>query len=295
MAGRAWLGVAVALALLVPTAPATAQTPRQGNDWLGAVNAFRREVGLAKVYAESGMSAGAAAHSRYMVKSGDFQHNEEPDSPWFTEIGNTSGTQSNVAGGTGIPPTAAQTIALWIAAPFHRIGLLRPQWLYTGYSLKSVPVDGRRWGATLNVLGGLYGSSVANWPVVWPNSSRQVDPPYFAFPRVESPDPVLGCRRPKGGDGYGTIITASFGPGTPVNVHRARLRTADGTRLPICVETGTSYARVDSTGVGENLLNEMNTVMVIPRSPLSAATSYRGRIRLEDGRTARIRFSTRIP
>ena len=293
---RARLASAVAAAAVVlvvgATQPATAQVPAVAEEWLSSVNDFRSSLRLKPVTESATMSAAARKHSIYMVQTGFVEHGEKNDSRWSTPEGRESGEQSNVAGGTGPTPTQAQTVQLWVEGPFHRIGLMRPGWRTTGYALESGNRDGEdRWGATLNVIGGITGQNAAQWPVVWPNARQEVDAAYLTFERIEWPDPVVGCPR-SNGTTFGTIITASFGPGRDVKVKSARLRVRGGDAVPICVDSPLTYKRDDYTDVGWRLLQENNTVMVLPRLALSTGTTYQGRITLTDGRVARILFTT---
>jgi len=274
-------------------APAVhAQVPASDDAWLVAVNDFRSSLRLEPVREDPAMSKAARLHSIYMVETGFIEHGEKADSPWRTPAGHQAGEQSNVAGGTGTPPTQEQAVDLWIEGPFHRIGLMRPAWRTTGFALETGMRDGeRRWGATLNVIGDLTGSSSANWPIVWPNARRTAATSFLQFERVEWPDPAVGC--PKANDtDYGTIITASFGPGAAPKVKSVRLRAVGGDPVPICKHTAATYKKDDYTDVGWRLLGENNTVMVLPRVVLSPGTTYQGRITLKDGRRAPIRFTT---
>ena len=275
----------------VPVAHAQVPAPTDGS-WLSTVNDFRSDLGLRRVSEDPAQSAAARKHSIYMVETGFVEHGEKADSRWSTPAGREAGEQSNVAGGTGPAPTEAQTVRMWIEAPFHRVGLMRPGWRTSGYALESGVREGKqRWGATLNVLAGLTGAGSAKWPVVWPNARRVVEADYLAFERIEWPDPAVGCPRSRDFD-YGTIVTASFGPGKDVKVRSAHLRVRGGDPVPLCVESPLSYKRDDYTDVGWRILQESNTVMVLPRRPLSAGKTYQGRITLTDGRVARILFST---
>ena len=271
---------------------AQAQVPLATQGWLAHVNEFRSVVRLSPVTEDPAMTKAARKHSTYMVETGFVEHGEKADSPWRTPVGHEAGEQSNVAGGTGDPPSPEQAIDLWIEGPFHRLGLMRPSWRTTGFALESGMRDGEmRWGATLNVIGGLTGSSSANWPVVWPNARQTVATSFLQFERIEWPDPAVGCVNSRSTD-YGTIITASFGPGAPAKVKSVRLRALGGESVPLCKETAATYKADDYTDVGWRLLEENNTVMVLPRVVLSPGTTYVGRISLKDGRTAAIRFTT---
>ena len=281
----------IVAAVLAGTSP-MAQAATEPVGWLATVNAFRAGLQLQRVSEDPNLSAAARKHSIYMVETGFVEHGEKADSRWSTSAGREAGEQSNVAGGSGSVPTEQHTIRMWIEAPFHRLGLMRPGWRTTGFSLESGQRGGElRWGATLNVLAGLTGSGSTNWPVVWPNARTSVAAEYLAFERIEWPDPAVGCPRSHDTD-FGTVVTASFGPGRDVKVKSAQLRVRGGDSLPLCVESPMSYKRDDYTDVGWRLLQESNTVMVLPRVPLAAATTYQGRITLTDGRVARILFTT---
>lgn len=271
---------------------AQAQVPLATQGWLVHVNEFRSVIRLSPVTEDPDMTKAARKHSTYMVETGFVEHGEKADSPWRTPAGHQAGEQSNVAGGTGDPPTSEQAIDLWIEGPFHRLGLMRPGWRTTGFALESGMRDGEmRWGATLNVIGGLTGSSSAHWPVVWPNARQTVATSFLQFERIEWPDPAVGCANSRSTD-YGTIITASFGPGAPAKVKSVRLRALGGESVPLCKETAATYKADDYTDVGWRLLEENNTVMVLPRVVLIPGTTYVGRITLKDGRAAPIRFTT---
>ena len=286
------VAVAITASTLVFAPVAHAQVPATDEAWLDRVNEFRASLPLDPVREDPATSKAARKHSIYMVETGFVEHGEKADSPWHTPEGHQAGEQSNVAGGTGEPPTQERAVDLWIEGPFHRLGLMRPGWRTTGFSLESGLRDGEnRWGATLNVIGGLTASSSANWPIVWPNARQSVATHFLQFERIEWPDPAVGCPDSKSTD-YGTIITASFGPGVAPKVKSARLRVFGGDPVPLCNETAATYRKDDHTDVGWRLLDENNTVMVLPRIVLSPGTTYVGRITLKDGRVAPIRFTT---
>ncbi|MFM8773621.1 MAG: CAP domain-containing protein [Actinomycetota bacterium] len=280
--------VVVSLTVLSAAPQALADEP----GWLSHINEFRDDVQLEPVKEDPRLSRTARLHSIYMVETGFVEHGEKPGTKWTTEAGRQAGEQSNVAGGTGTTPTPQEAVNLWIEGPFHRLGLMRPAWRTTGFSLESGTRDGEdRWGATLNVIGGLTGSSAAQWPLVWPTARREVATSFLQVERVEWPDPAVGCPDSKGTD-YGTIITASFGPGDRARIKSVRLRVSGGAPVPVCTHTSGTYKRDDYTDVGWRILAENNTVMVLPRVVLSPGTTYQGRITLTDGRMAPIRFTT---
>lgn len=286
------VAMAFGAGVLTAAPMAQAQVPLAPQAWLAHVNDFRSAVRLSPVTEDPAMTKAARKHSTYMVETGFVEHGEKADSPWRTPEGHQAGEQSNVAGGTGAPPTPEEAIDLWVEGPFHRLGLMRPSWRTTGFALESGMRDGEmRWGATLNVIGGLTGSASSRWPVVWPNARQTVAASFLEFERIEWPDPAVGCANSRSTP-YGTIVTASFGPGPAAKVKSVRLRVLGGNPVPICKETAATYKADDYTDVGWRLLEENNTVMVLPRVVFSPGTTYVGRITLKDGRTAAIRFTT---
>lgn len=295
MTAIAGIVVAGAIIAVPSTAPsiANAQSPRAEIGWLSAVNDFRGGMGLRNVIESEAMSRAAELHSTYMVRTGYVEHGELGSSEWSTQDGRDSGNSSNVAGGSGgTAPSQLQTVQMWIEAPFHRFGLMRAAWRVSGYSLESGRYDSEdRWGATLNVLGGLTGSSATRWPQIWPNARRTLDTTYLAFERIEWPDPAVGCGEPRGTT-YGTPISVSFGPGRSPVVKKAILRTAAGVAVPMCVHTSATYKKKDYTDVGWRFLAEANSVLMLPRAALRPGTTYKGRLVLADGRVARLLFST---
>lgn len=286
------LALAISAGTLVFVPVSHAQVPATDGAWLAHINDFRSTLRLPPVREDAQMSKAARLHSIYMVETGFVEHGEKPGTRWTTEAGGRAGNESNVAGGTGVPPTPEQAVDLWIEGPFHRMGLIRPTWKETGFALETGMRDGeQRWGATLNVIGGLSGSTSANWPLVWPNARQTVATSFLKFERIEWPDPAVSCPQSNTTD-YGTIITASFGPGAKPKVKSVRLRAIGGDRLPLCKETAATYKADDYTDVGWRVLDENNTVMVLPRVALSPGTTYVGRVTLKDGRAAPIRFTT---
>ena len=71
------------------------------------------------------MSAGAAAHSCYMLYNG-ISHDETPGLPGYTPEGDAAGNNGNVAVSSQINTSARSHVELWMSGPFHAIGILRP-------------------------------------------------------------------------------------------------------------------------------------------------------------------------
>ncbi len=66
-------------------------------DWLRYLNGFRAAAQLPSLREDSAWSAEGGLHSRYMVLSGDVGHSEDPDSPFYTNVGSAAGDTGNIA------------------------------------------------------------------------------------------------------------------------------------------------------------------------------------------------------
>ena len=185
------LGVGLAAASFVSTA-ASASTPSPAfipptADWLTTVNYFRAMAGLGSVVEDGSMSAGAAAHSCYMLYNG-ISHDETPGLQGYTPEGDVAGNSGNVAVSSLINTSARSHVELWMSGPFHAIGILRPNLHSTGFGkcdLASTPT----WhsGATLDVLRGLGNRTPPRQPDPVPGQ-RHHDQPRPVRRRVTEPD-----------------------------------------------------------------------------------------------------------
>ena len=134
------------------------------------------------------MSAGAAAHSCYMLHNG-IAHDEMPGLPGYTAEGDAAGNSGNVAVSSVINTSARSHIELWMTGPFHAIGVLRPNLQSTGFG-KCDRADTPTWhsGATLDVHSrpGLRDRAPPT-PILFPGNGTTTNLDRFV---VESPEPV---------------------------------------------------------------------------------------------------------
>ena len=140
------------------------------------------------------MSAGAAAHSCYMLYNG-ISHDETPGLTGYTAEGDVAGNSGNVAVSSQINTSARSHIELWMSGPFHAIGVLRPNLRSTGFGkcdMDSTPT----WhsGATLDVLRGLGGGAAPSRPDPVPRQ-RHHDQPRPLRRRVAEPHDLLRLDR----------------------------------------------------------------------------------------------------
>lgn len=125
----------VAATFLASTVYAASPTPTYippTADWLTTVNYYRAMAGVSPVVEDANMSAGATAHSCYMLYNG-ISHDEVPGLTGYTPEGDAAGNSGNVAVSSVINTSARNHVELWMTGPFHAIGVLRPNLRSTGF------------------------------------------------------------------------------------------------------------------------------------------------------------------
>ena len=133
-ASAAGADVAPAAAFATPAATASP-------DWLTEINAYRTASGLNPVTNQPIWEQGLRNHFTYLTNTpksyftGDYEnvHIENPQSPYYTADGAQEGARSNLTS-SSVPTTPVQDIDGWLAAPFHAIGMLRPNLTQVAYA-----------------------------------------------------------------------------------------------------------------------------------------------------------------
>ena len=146
------MGAAVLLAALAAPAGASESTPRGATSApslesavVAEVNALRRRHGLRPLRLARGLSIAAARHTSAMAQRGVFAH-ELPGGPRFAarlrRHYRPQGRGWSVAENLAVawpPPSAAETVRMWMASPSHRRNLLIPRWREIGVAALHVP------------------------------------------------------------------------------------------------------------------------------------------------------------
>jgi len=266
---RRWIGATLGLAVVCttlavagPTSSANAAGPA-ADDWLGIVNVYRAQSGLAPVANNSAWSTGARNHSCWMLLNG-IAHDETPGSPGYTTAGDQAGNSGNVAVSSNSSATARNHIDLWMSGPFHAIGLLRPSLQQAAYGMCASPPNPSytQWksGATLDVVrGNNWGAPKPASPIVFPGNGATTSLTRFV---AESPDPRSFCGW--GGRSVGLPLIAMM----PSNVTSATATlVGPGGPIPTCV-----LHKSNTSGVASSILGGDNAVVVVPASPLTTGT-----------------------
>ena len=259
------LGIAtIASALVVGTTSATATAAGPApDDWLGTVNVYRAQSGLAPIVENSAWSSGARNHSCWMLLNG-IAHDEAPGTPGYTPDGDQAGNSGNVAVSSSASATARSHIDLWMSGPFHAIGILRPSLQQAAFGMCSSPPNpsNTQWksGATLDVIrGNNWGAAKPSTPIVFPGNGATTSMTRFI---AESPDPRTFCGW--SGQQVGLPLIALMP--SDVTAANATLTGPNGP-VPTCV-----LHKSNTSGVASSVLGGDNAVVVVPATPLVSGT-----------------------
>ena len=147
--GRTLIALAVVGAALVGSAPSSSSsqaiagpslTPRE-ESLLNAINEARAANGAAPLRVGIRLQRAARAHSRAMVRSGNFAHGD-----WYGRL-RRHGVRGlalgeTLAWGIGSKGTAAGIVSMWLASPGHRTTMLRPGFRLVGVGVAVGPMGG---------------------------------------------------------------------------------------------------------------------------------------------------------
>lgn len=237
--------------------PAPAYIPPTA-DWLTTVNYYRAMAGVGPVTEDPTMSAGAQAHSCYMLYNG-ISHDEVPGLPGYTAEGDAAGNSGNVAVSSAINTSERSHVELWMTGPFHAIGVLRPNLRTSGFGKCDLP-DTPTWhsGATLDVIRGLVSAPRPSWPILFPGNGTTTNLDHFV---TESPNPLTFC----GWSGPAGLPIIAMMPEAASNPS-ATLVGPNGP-IDVCV-----LSAANTNGVAQQILQGDNAVIIVPRTPLPQGT-----------------------
>lgn len=279
---------------LYPPAPAEnaggkssgeSETSRSIPPWLARLNHYRTAVNLPLVSEDAALSLGDAAHARYLVENygeavahgdhlGAEMHTEKAGAPAYSAAGLEAASASDVAQWAGhgmVSFSAEEAIDGWIAIPFHRLPILSPRLKHAGYG--QYCSDGTC-AAALNVLTGAErGRPIPNLfkdPIRFPAGGSTIS---ITTAGGEWPDPLSSC------PGYalptGPPITLQLGSWYQPRMSAFSIKR-HGTELAACGFDANSYANPDAAvqQTGRDILRDYGAVVVIPREPFLAGSTY---------------------
>jgi hypothetical protein len=275
MTVRAWIArvlITLALVLLGPTAASSASAQPA---WLAEINMYRAAAGDAPASNEPAWDLGIEHHLTYLEKTphsyftGQYQsaHTENPASPYYTSDGATEAGYSDLDEGEA--HSALQAVDIWLAAPFHAVGMLRAQ--LTQVALADDPTTGY---AGLDVIQGLdYALPAPTTPILFPGPGVTTNLVSFGG---ESPDPLETCGwSPASGAGLPLIVLLPQAPAAGLTATLSGpggvASTANG---ELCVVDEFTYHSSDPIygPTGASILQGDNAVFLIPRRSLTTGT-----------------------
>lgn len=239
------------------------------DDWLPVMNFYRSAVGLGRVMEDPALSAGDVKHSRYIVKTDQPGHFEDPNNRYYSEQGAIAGQSSNVFWSTSTAIPDRTPIDFWMSGPFHTIGMIAPGLQQVGYGIyreASSPVY--TMAASLNIFGGLgVPDQDPDYPIMWPGDGSKV--PLTRYPGNETPDPLTMCPGYQAPAGLPLLLVFDHEP----NLRTALIRKG-GSSISACAYEGARYRNPDpgTQSVGRAVL--ANAIVLIPRDPLARGASY---------------------
>ncbi|MGH9077304.1 MAG: CAP domain-containing protein, partial [Acidimicrobiales bacterium] len=241
--------------------------------WLAEINRYRIGAGLAAVADEPSWDAGLQAHLRYLAStpasdlSGPYQslHTENPASAYFSAMGAHEAASSELVTG-GATGSAVSVIDRWLQAPFHAVGMLRPNLRQVAFAQDPVTGD-----AALDVATGLDPAAPPDpSPVLFPGPGLLTN---LTTLGAESPDPLETCGW--SGTPAGVPLVALL-PSDPSPGLAASLVEPDGTvdttaNGGLCVVDDHTYRSSNAVygQEGAAILSNDHAVFLIPRHPLA--------------------------
>jgi hypothetical protein len=267
--------VLAVLVLSVFAAPAAAAgvadplPPTAG--WLATLNAHRTASGLLPVTANPAWAAGLVAHSRYVVANGRPGHTEDPKLPHFSAEGALAGKNADVLS-RSVRVSEREVVELFLASPFHAIGLLRPGLRQSAFGSSHDPKARTtiRFAAGIDIIRGIDPTIAITQPVLWPGPGAVVR--LTRYPGSETPNPLAGC--PGFTDARTGLPLVALLPEAATRV-TATLR-GPGAPVGLCVVTAESYRNRDpaAQALARRLLTSTNAVVLLPNRPLSPGATY---------------------
>ena len=239
-------------ALSATTADATQSAVQL--DMLQTLNDHRASVGAPTIAADARVNAASQNHANYSSANNYMGHYETSGLPYYTgysardrliATGWTTSFVSEVA--TGGPTGIAGVNQLW-DAPYHRLGMMHPNSVSTGWGFSTV-------GSRASTVGDfVYDFSQHPVDFVRSPAAGQTGIP-TSWSGGESPSPLpAGVSGPVG---YPIMVVYSAGQG--VTMRAAEIVAPDGSRVPLY------YAPQQF---------EYDYQVIIPQKPLAAGTTY---------------------
>lgn len=272
----------VLLAVAAPSATRAAaraggQVGRRGSAqlaWLTEINYWRKAARVRPVADARAWTLGIKRHLIYLEKTparylkGKYAsaHTENPASPYYTAAGAKEAASADLAPGDACTATAA--LDVWLAAPFHTVGMLRARLRRVAFA-----VEPHKCYAGLDVIRGLDPSApAATKPILYPGPGSTTQLLQFGG---ETPDPTQTCGWQGTQVGLPLIVLL---PKPPPKGITATLQGPTGlestANRQLCIVDEHTYHSSDRVygPNGVQILRADNAVFLIPLDPLQSGS-----------------------
>lgn len=245
------------------TIPPDPPIPASDAGWLTVLNAYRALGGLAPVVEDPALSDADRQHSRYIVESDHFAHDQAVPHPSATDAGARAAAASNLWCTSGAPSHQREPIDGWADSLGHGLWMLRPTLRTVGYGLHVTPPDGS------------YCSAAAALDVI---SASEADHPTAPMPLPRDGTVVSPRFMPSATEGalahcshlpHGSPMLYVFFPYSP-DAPDVTL-AVDGRAVPTCAFSGANYS---GSSTLRSILEGTRAVAIVVGEPLRAGASY---------------------
>ena len=256
-------GLAVGVVGMSPT-PAPAQAEPE---WLTTVNAYRAASGVRPITNDPLLQSGVDKHVQYLAATASVIHDEDPTNPLYTAEGARAARQSLLGGWQGADRSDREIIEDWMAAPFHAAHLLEPRLQRGAYTSTHRAGGELTVAGVINVIGGIGKKVTVKEPILFPGRGSTV--PMTSF-LSEVPNPLTACPGYVSPAGLPILATFPTAPSAAIATFSQAGKTLDA----CVIDRGYINPDAGSQATGRQLMTQKNLVMIIPRSPLTAGTTY---------------------
>jgi len=265
-------------AISTAAAPSTAPLLSHSLQWIDQINRFRAMAGLPAIRENLELSEGMDAHAHYLMVNfadevrgqgslGNVAYKEDQSKKSYSAKGAAAAANSQIGWGCGAADSRGQ-IERWIAAPFHRFGMLNPSLQESGFG--EATGDGC-WVAALGLPPGPEAVGPYSAPVEFPPDLTTVS---IAYLGGEFPNPLTSC------PGYsvpgGLPITLQIGRLVEIDLGTHSL-TENSHPVEECTFDAKTYRNPDTAGqeYGRWALRKNGAVIMVPHAPLKPGAHYR--------------------
>ncbi|GJM42446.1 MAG: hypothetical protein DHS20C20_27280 [Ardenticatenaceae bacterium] len=255
----------------MPPAPTLVPTNVPGPDWLRYYNQFRTQAGLPQLTENLAWSAGAVAHSQYMMLNSSTVHTEDINKAGYSESGNATGQNGNIAVSGWEGASDLWPIDYWMTAPFHAVPMLNPHLTQTGFGTFRDASNSFKMTATLDIssrrdLGDLPAG--LTYPLTYPQDGGEIWVLSYSLP--EFPNPLTSCSGLQKPVGPPLVLQIGDGDVTP-NVTQTSLTSSDGGFITHCTLDESTYFNSNAyqQQQGRSILDKQDAIVIIPARPFT--------------------------